>query len=159
MNELISKLLPLGGASLDVVSHDFGVAGTWPYDYFPAAEGICNLVFAMSLKGCDPQWPVYFTGNDLTTMARAAPLLTLTIARNPDISWVGVLITEGVKAKSDLIRVVRVARDRPLGLTVVATGAAHFEMVLHYFPMPISKADSLITAAEKGIVAFIRGGS
>jgi len=165
LDELVSKLLALGVASLDVVEHDFVGAGTWdpsstpPAVYIPATEGLCHLVVAMSLKGCDPQWPVYFTGNDLTTMTRTAPLLTLTIAGNPDISWVGVEITEGVKAKTDLIRPVRVTRDRPFNLTVVATAAAHFEMVLHYFPMPINTAERLITAAERVIAEFLKGGA
>ncbi len=165
LDDLVSLLRPLGPASLDVVEHDFVGAGTWDPSsipaavYLPATEGLCHLVVAMLLKGCDPQWPIYFTANDLTNMARAAPLLTLTIAGNPDISWVDVLITEGVKAKFDLIRPVRVTRDRPLSLTVVATGAGHFEMVLHYFPMPISRGDDLIAAAERGVAEFIRGGS
>jgi len=72
---------------------------------------------------------------------------------------VDVEITEGVKAKIDLIRPVRVTRDRPFNLTVVATGAAHFEMVLHYFSMPINTADRLITAAERAIAEFLKGGA
>lgn len=165
MDELVTKLLALGVASLDVVEHDFVGAGTWdpssapPAIYVPATEGLCYLVVSLSLKGCDPQWPVYFTADDLTTMTRTTPLLTLTIARNPDISWVDVEITEGVKAKTDLIRPVRVTRDRPLALTVVATAAAHFEMVLHYFPMPINTAERLITAAERVIAEFLKGGA
>lgn len=159
MDELVTKLLALGVASLDVVEHDFVGAGTWdpssvpPAVYFPAVEGNCNLVVAMSLKGCDPPWPI-----NPATGAAVAPLLTLTIAENPDISWVGVEITEGVKAKTDLIRPVRVTRDRPFNLTVVATAAAHFEMVLHYFPMPINTAERLITAAERAIAEFLKGG-
>lgn len=160
MNELASRLLPLGAASLDVVEHDFVGAETWDPSstpaavYFPAVEGNCNLVFAMSLKGCDPPWPI-----NPATGAAVAALLTLTIAGNPDISWVDVLITEGVKAKIDLIRPVRVTRDRPFNLTVVATGAGHFEMVLHYFSMPINTADRLITAAERAIAEFLKGGA
>ncbi len=191
MDDLVSLLRPLGPACLDVVVHDFGAPGTWeslndaPPVYIPSGvrydeglaqwvtvgiDGQCNLVFAMSLKGCDPQWPVYFTADDLTNMARAAPLFTITITNEPDLTWVSMgapnypmphrlEISDGLKDKVDLIRPVRVTRDRPLGFTVVARAAGHFEAVLHYIPMSIDRANRLVEAGEKGIAEFIRGGS
>ena len=138
--ELTSLLKPLGVGSIKLLSHDFSAAGTWEDSFVPDEVGQCCLIFALSLDGS------------------SLDALKLTIG-HIDFICSELLITEGVKARMEPPRLIRVTRDIPLKLKVENTIAAAkmFELVLSYWVMDVRRAERLVSTGERKVAEYIGG--